>query len=109
MSTTYDKAYFIAKFEAIPDSDIGSGSPGRQCAAYHCGLRFGHTQEEIENNAELSALGDLLMPIAKRLFGMDASKTFTRYGAVWRVNDGWCPPENETPKQRILAALKDQP
>lgn len=103
----YDKAYFIAKFEAIPDSEIGTGSPGNCCAAYHCGLRSGQSEEEIKNNAELSALGELLMPEAKRQFPGD--RKFTLYGAVWRINDGYCPPENETPKTRILAALRDLP
>jgi hypothetical protein len=89
---TYDKAFFIAKFEAIPEEDWTTEvyiDNGRKCALGHCGER--------NNNRSVEAQS------LERLFS-------GRWLYVSDVNDG----DNDaypqpTPKQRILAALNDLP
>jgi hypothetical protein len=102
----YDKAYFIAKFEAIPDSEIGTGSVSHRCASYYCGLREGMADHVVNSLPELNALGELLRPTCSW-----APKTATAYGVVWRVNDGddWGELAVLSPRARILAALHDLP
>lgn len=96
MSTNYDKAYFIAKFEAIPEelwcTHAFVDEEGRHCAMGHCGDR-----SEIVSPPECRALKSLLVD---------------RYdgNAVPAINDGLDPRYPQpTPKQRILAALNDLP
>lgn len=96
MSTTYDKAYFIAKFEAIPEDkwcvNTFTDGDGRCCAQGHCGDR-----SHIVAPPECMALKSLL-------FGeFDGT-------VVSAVNDGNDPRyQQPTPKARILAALRDMP
>lgn len=89
MSTQYNVDYFIQKFEAIPEPwAIGTFEDelGRKCALGHCC----EAEAPTEEGAALRAL-------------------FKKAGmAVGWVNDG--PHFNyqqTTPKQRILAALRD--
>lgn len=86
--TTYDVDYFIAKFEAIPEGAwcVGAFRKGIQCCALgHCG-----DSEDVETPEEAAALRDVLC------------------WAVARINDGEdYRYEQPTPKQRILAALRD--
>lgn len=94
MKTIYDKAYFIAKFEAIPEEkwcvaylDAGDGV---HCALGHCGVTvsLNYTDKEI-------ALRDLMRPNG---------------WSVADINDGDTPDfQQPTPKQRILAALRSLP
>lgn len=88
MSTTYDKAYFIAKFSAIPDERwcVGLQGPNNTACAYdHC-RRFGVEPDELRT---------LLDRISAR---------------ASYVNDGLDSRYPQpTPKARILAALADLP
>lgn len=87
----YDAAYFIAKFEAIPDelwTDKGWYYDGeKRCAIGHCvGDRNFHAPEAVA-----------LREIAKAL-----DQT------VISINDGYCDKYPQpTPKQRVLAWLRD--
>lgn len=89
---TYDKAYFIQKFEAIPEenwithaySDYRDDS--RHCAMGHCGVR---SCESTDEGIALSHLFDNsgMNPMSVN----DGDKGFESFGS--------------TPKQRILHAL----
>ena len=87
---TYNADYFIAKFEAIPEekwTTLTYHEGDKSCALGHCGRTIGGCTQESR------ALGDL----------------FEKHG-LWvpDVNDG-CDSRypQPTPKQRILAALRD--
>jgi hypothetical protein len=88
MSTQYTREYFIAKFEAIPEekwtTDTYRDAAGRCCALGHC--KEGIEQRELSNR--------LLMVGASAIQVND--KKNRRY-------------QQPTPKQRILAALRDLP
>lgn len=101
----YDKAYFIAKFAAIPDSEIGECGLRNQCGLWHCGVRkeddlndlglYVHTEESLA----LISLFSLLKP---KLSGLAA--------AFWCVNDGNDSRYSQTSaRARIIAALHDLP
>lgn len=104
---TYDKAYFIAKFEAIPDSLWKTGSFLRTeetsptCALGHCGVRH---WDEVTTHPQAVALTALLRHHKPVWEGSD-------YWAVTHINDGTdeSPYKQPTPKARILAALRDLP
>mgnify|MGYP005833708425 CR=1 FL=1 len=86
----YDLKYFIEKFVAIPDDEWTTNDfenyIGQRCALGHCGFRKGQTSGFAE--------GDHLM----ELLGHE----------VVAINDGVVTHyKQKTPKQRILAALKD--
>jgi hypothetical protein len=89
MIPTYDKAYFIAKFEAIPEEKWTTrmyiSRNDQRCAVGHCLLDWMKMTEESRK------LEDYLPD-------------------VLHINDGedWRYPQ-PTPKQRILAALRDLP
>lgn len=88
----YDAAYFIAKFEAIPEDKWTTGSftfGPRHCVYGHCG-KLAVMQETDESRA--------LFQIA-----------FEHRGhSVVDVNDGYAAQyPQETPKQRVLAWLRD--
>lgn len=100
----YTVDYFIAKFEALADSDVGFGRRVNHCALWHCGL----TDPWCEVNEEARALAELFRPLVRTSTEVD-----TRcIEPVWLVNDGnKCLPEfikeAKYPRQRILAALHD--
>lgn len=82
----YDVDYFLAKFEAIPEdqwcTSVTTDLRGRHCAYGHC-----------SNAGENAGLCDLMHE--------GGLKTST-------VNDGGDPfYQQPTPRQRILAALRD--
>ncbi len=89
----YDKAHFIAKFEAIHEDFWCAGrfedDDGAKCARGHCGATVFrmHTPEN-------DALYDLFPGILSPQF----------------INDGLDKRyQQPTPKQRVLAALRDLP
>lgn len=90
----FTKEYFIQKFEAIPEERWITrrfvDAEGRCCAYGHCGINT-----VIRQTAEAKSLSDL----------------FSRSGIpVLVVNDGRdFRYQQSTPKQRILAALRDLP
>lgn len=84
--TPYDAAYFIAKFEGIPEdqwcTDRTTNERGQHCA-------IGHLDHEG---------GDALCRLFARTIG----------SPVVNINDKICTNYKQpTPKQRILAALRD--
>lgn len=84
--------YFINKFEAIPEDqwcvDEYENQDGCKCAYGHCGVNIGNTTDEGFALHEIIHSG-------LRVF-------------VDMVNDGSAIGYNQaTPKQRILAALRD--
>lgn len=95
---TYTRDYFIQKFEAIEEDQWLVGEfehHGRCCALGHCGhTGDGHTEES-------RALRTLL-----EHHNPDNSMHY----AVFCINDNEHPSYKQpTPKQRILAALRDLP
>lgn len=90
--TKYDASYFIAKFEAIPEekwcTDGFTNDAGQCCAAGHCGLR---NDSDWTPGMEAYALDQIFDDLD-----------------VVSVNDGKDSRYPQpTPKQRILAALRD--
>lgn len=88
--TTHDADYFIAKFEAIPEEQWCTGrlrdNSGRCCASGHCGR-----DDPLVPTEESTALAIVL-----------------RRWDVPGINDGdYAQYPQPTPKQRILAALRD--
>ena len=101
MSAIYNKKYFIRKFEKIPEGDWTTGEyeseDGKLCAGGHCGANVGGWY----GNEISRALYELL----KHLKTGDEQAN-----GPGIVNDGRCPAyQQPTPKQRILAALRDLP
>lgn len=85
--------YFIEKFEAIPEEmwTVNVYTEGDKCCAFgHCGVNA------IGGTKESTALAEII------------ANTPGKYGYVDIINDG---DDNRykqpTPKQRILAALRD--
>lgn len=102
METIYDVNYFIAKFEAIPEKEIGY-SQDTGCAYGQCSpnrMRGHLTQEGI-------ALTNLMQSIKGLTPIINA--TWTPYESTpARINNGDVAQyQQPTPKQRILAALYD--
>ena len=89
---TYDAAYFIAKFEAIPDE-----------------LWFVGKLTDPENQARHCALGHCVR--RDFIFNHEAEALFRILNFPANINDGDDPryPRDKfpTPKARILAALRD--
>ena len=91
MNPTYDKNYFIKKFEAIPEdrwtTDDYMDDAGRCCAFGHCGVRH---LKPTPYSEEADSLASLLQHCTAA------------------INDGQDDRYKQpTPKQRILAALRD--
>lgn len=98
MSAKYDKAYFIAKFEAIPEglwsTEDFLGEDNSKCAYGHCGVSDDCSTKE----------GDALEWLFRRGLNVDYASI------VSEINDGSHEKyQQPTPKQRILAALRDLP
>lgn len=112
--SAYTVDYFIEKFEAIPEEKWTTGELVREggcmCVLGHCGLSD-PVKDYVNPTAEALALGNILLQ-------HDRIKARTREDisegpaieACWQLNDsghdiyGFTEP---TPKQRILAALRD--
>lgn len=93
----YDAAYFIAKFEAIPEdcwtTEKFSDGTGRCCAYGHLGARKGKPMMAIP---DCEGLLDLSIGVTKSI------------GTVVSANDGTTRRYPQpTPKQRVLAWLRD--
>lgn len=99
----YNKAYFIAKFSAIPEEHwcvkafTDPNNPVRHCALGHCDPEA--SVLEHSNNDEFEGLQALLR---SRQFGT---------GVGWpAINDGHSQRFPQlTPKLRVLAALNELP
>jgi hypothetical protein len=91
----YDKEYFIKKFEAIPDNEIGALSIENHCALHHCGVEYncGGYKKTDEALALLN------------LFGNDDTDE-PDWSRVYDINDGNIGCYGGTPKERILNKLK---
>lgn len=93
----YTKEYFIEKFEAIPEAYwcVGVFFDGDKCcAAGHCGMGNGKVTAESESLC--------------RLITNHLGKDTTEYtSSISTVNDkGDSRFQQDTPKQRVLAALR---
>lgn len=90
----YDVDYFLKRFEAIHEDDWrndgGFGNPGEpRCALGHCGV-----SETMDGLTDKAMALDALFAAVK--------------GGVATINDGDDSRyQQPTPKQRILAALRD--
>lgn len=98
METIYNVDYFIKKFDAIPDDQIGSVTIERHCSLWHCGVRSsndGLTEEAL-------ALGELLQTLNPAANSPEE--------AVIQLNDspwmGTVIGPGRTPKLRMLYALR---
>lgn len=103
----YDKAYFIAKFEAIPDElwTVGKLTRSENGAEQHCALGHAGAQKGPLHTEESEALCALFSrPAGYYPDDVPDPRTLTA------INDGARPRyQQPTPKARILAALKDLP
>lgn len=96
----YDCAYFIAKFEALADRDVGLGHIGSRCALYHCGI--GGVADYYPPTQEALALATVLG------FKRSDNKPYGYAERVYYINDGHNTAyQQPTPRRRILAALHD--
>lgn len=99
MNSVYDAQYFIDKFEAIPEELWFGGGKYSDPDKPECKCAFGHLGFEDNtvnsNTNESAALRDLFF----------AGVHITH---ITHINDGKNPEyQQDTPKQRILAALRD--
>lgn len=97
MNNEFTIEYFINKFEAIPEEDIGEGSLADHCALYHCGVRL--ERGEYVPTEEARTLGNIF---SKTMSRENLSKDPTSH--VFVINDD--PNLGKTPKQRLLNTLK---
>jgi hypothetical protein len=94
MSTQYTRDYFIAKFEAIDEGqwcEDGFEENGKCCAMGHCGWRDSSKAPVYHDGSEGYALIGLMHRVSCINDGLHAGY------------------QQPTPKQRILAALRDLP
>lgn len=103
MSEIYDVDYFIKKFEAIPESEIGSCNLQNHCALWHMGVRF-YANDEITE--EVKALANLFAPFAEPI---DEHERLRAFPHVYIVADGTRGNDRfgNSPKARLLNALKE--
>ena len=117
--------YFINKFEAIPEEKWCTYSVdnrmGQKCANGHCGvygqtMRFGDLiiSRQLVISEESTALQRVLSPLEVPIIEgkeLEYDMTSEERGYSTKaalINNGECPKyQQETPKQRILAALND--
>jgi hypothetical protein len=86
METLYNKEYFIKKFEAIPEEEIGQESLDNKCALYHCGVTL------VDGIYKYTPEGEALVKVIREITGRSI---------IW-VNDD----PTSTAKQNILRALR---
>lgn len=111
----YDVNYFIDHFSRIPESQwcINSvmGPKGAKCANGHCGMTDYHDYTEMSQSLA-RLFTDVVVHNVHNGTLMYESPTEYYYGgfsmiAAW-INDGGVKEyQQATPKERILAALKD--
>jgi hypothetical protein len=100
----YSIDYFIQKFEAIPENQIGEGEIEKHCALYHCGVK---TNKDYKNlSEEAIALANIFKP----LYHTQEENNLSVY--IYSINDG---SDNvngiienvigNTPKERLLNSL----
>jgi hypothetical protein len=110
---TYDVDYFINKFQAIPEDKwirlrLYHEDTGACCANGHCGVRAeGHITEEYPEEAK--ELQKVLAPLPVHYTNGDPIEDAGNYSKkAAYINNGIAKEYiQETPKQRILAALYD--
>lgn len=104
----YTVDYFINKFEKIPEDKWITGMIGLnsienspKCALGHCGIDESFLNETKDSKAlkEIFSNTSFTSSISPIRGGTDC---------IWKINDGYIKEyQQETPKQRILAALYD--
>ena len=102
VSDGYDVDYFIEKFEAIPEElwlfdgeFVDANNKACRCALGHCGARSGYTGD-TETTPESDALAKILSSDKNSYYDVASINDFPSIKYPQR-----------TPKQRILAALRD--
>ena len=93
-TTKYTKQYFLDKFTAIPEGEIGSNGLINRCVLYHLGVTADKKGKYVMTD-EAIALADLL--------GYEGPSTRSHF--LWSINDN-AQFTNTTPKKAILEALK---
>jgi hypothetical protein len=110
----YDVDFFINKFESLDSSQIVGGTiecDAGKCANGWCGVGFGYagTAESTALEVILEALQLSRQDGVPAIFPTSVDPFSHRYSRrAEYINDGWALEyQQETPKQRILAALYD--
>jgi hypothetical protein len=102
----YDAQFFIDKFDAIPEEKWTTGFfelNGAHCANGHCGVTDSNYKSNIK---EADALVALLRTL--EITTLTDYDGFGIFEITANINDGFTSEyQQETPKQRILAALYD--
>ena len=109
--------YFINKFEAIPEEKWCVGDflneEGQSCANGHCGMRNGweYLNEETQALQKVFSVLEVRMLCGGEVVedeSMDDLGDFWYSRKAARINNGHIVGyQQDTPKQRILAALRD--
>ncbi len=94
----YSRDYFINKFKALTDKEVGRASLERHCALWHCGVRIGKVEVDGKTIEDYVPTDESTALI--KLFG---GKTKHQFTAVYSVNDGY---DELSPRKRILNRLK---
>lgn len=101
----YTIDYFIEKFEAIPEEQwviyATLNSKGQRCALGHCEVIENNEHGRYILNQEAEALISILMNVLPKNI-----KIYERSDIVTNINDNKNSGFGETPKERILNALK---
>lgn len=92
MNTKFDIDYFIQKFEALKDSEVGRAKVSNHCALWHCGVRRNNMSDQTEEAEALSGILNKVLRICSKHWS----------APVWQINDG--KPRSE-PRINILSAL----
>lgn len=100
--TKYDKEYFIKKFEAIPDNEIGQGSLMNHCALHHVGVGIVDGKQTGEYYSFMNV--PYITEESFALITLFGGEKPTDFNAIYAVNDD--PHWGKTPKERILNKLK---
>lgn len=98
----FNKQYFIDKFSALKDEEVGKEDLNNHCSLWHCGVRIGNTKTSVRDyvpTEESTALIKLL-----------GGETETDFREVFRWNDGTYGGKNYEelpPRQRMLKVLNE--
>jgi hypothetical protein len=104
----FSREYFIEKFTAIPEPEIGEGSIEKHCVMYHCGVELNLSSgTAYKYTDEVRTLAKML---AKKLGRNPITNDGDVYNLMVGINDGWQQYKylGENPRERILTALMQE-